>query len=51
MFYFGSLTKEIKTPGFPGKYFNFPENPGAQKPREIPELKNPGKSRENGRKS
>ena len=22
MYYFGSLTKKFKTPGFPGKYFN-----------------------------
>ena len=39
MYYFGSLTKKFKTPEFPGKYFNFPGNPGAQKP---------GKSRKNG---
>ena len=34
MYYFGSLTKKFKTPGFRGKYFNFPGNSGAQKPRE-----------------
>ena len=34
MYYFSSLTKKFKTPGFSGKYFNFPGNPGAQKPRE-----------------
>ena len=34
MYYFGSLTKKLQNPGFPGKYFNFPGNPGAQKPRE-----------------